>query len=56
MIKFLDSIDNERAIEWSKSFDGKYVNLTTFGTTIQIPREQAKEVLAELEELINNLA
>ena len=54
MIKFKDSLNIERGIEFSLSFCGKYINLTlwaaknTNGSTVQIPAES-------LDELIDNL-
>ena len=54
MIKFKDSLNIERGIEFSLSFCGKYINLTlwaaknTNGSTVQIPVDK-------LDELIDNL-
>jgi len=59
MIKFLDSLDMERGIEFSLSYCGKYINLTQFdpksrggvGRTVQIPVELKKALIDNLEKI-----
>lgn len=52
MIKYKDSFNLERGIEFSLSYCAKYINMTTYvkerGSTIQIS-------LDKLDELIDNL-
>lgn len=57
MIKFKDSLDIARAIEFSLSYNNKYVNLTLWaekrnnGDTIQIPAEHLGEIIQDLVKL-----
>jgi len=57
MIKFKDSLNIERGIEFSLSFCSKYINLTlwaakrTNGDTVQIPYEHLDELIDNLNQL-----
>ena len=55
MINFSDSIGTKRAIEFSLSYCGKYINLTNYvkerGSTIQIPLENIDELIDNLTNL-----
>lgn len=57
MIKYEDSLGIERAIEFSLSFDRKYINLTLWtaknsnGSTIQIPLTLKQELINNLEKI-----
>ena len=55
MIKFRDSLGNERGIEFSLSYCGKYINKTDYvkgrGSTIQIPIELIQELIDNLTNL-----
>lgn len=64
MIKFIDSAGNHRGIEFSKSYNPRYINLTLYadkslsGNTVQIQREKIEEIidnLINLKEVINGL-
>ena len=56
MINFLDSLGYERAVEFSLSHCGHYINLTLFakkntnGSTVQIPIELVDELIDNLTE------
>lgn len=55
MIKFSDSFNIERGIEFNLSSCGKYVNLATYvkgrGSTIQIPVHAFKDLRIQICEL-----
>ena len=57
MINFSDSIGTKRAIEFSLSYNGKYISLTlwadrrTNADTIQIPRDLLQELIDNLTNL-----
>lgn len=57
MIKFTDSLNIERGIEFSSSYCGKYINLTlwaaknTNGSTVQITYDKLDEIIDNLTNL-----
>lgn len=62
MIRFKDSIDCERYIEFSPSFNKRYVNLTIYvpsksatGNTLQMPVVAFKELIKLMQELDKEL-
>lgn len=54
MINFVDSLGIKRAIEFSLSFNGKYITMTLWtdkrnnGDAIQIPKELVDELIGNL--------
>ena len=57
MINFVDSLGIKRAIEFSLSFNSKYITMTlwadkrTNGDAIQIPKELIDELIVNLTKL-----
>ena len=57
MVEFTDKAGRKRAIEFSNSYDPKYINLTQwvdkrdFGQTAQIPKELIPEIIDNLKGL-----
>lgn len=58
MIEWIDSFGIKRAIEFTESHCGKYINLTlyaptkhTSGSTVQIPKDVFNELVKQLEEV-----
>ena len=54
MIKFIDSAGNKRGIEFSNSYNPRYINLTLYadkrdsGSTVQINRELIQDIIDNL--------
>ena len=57
MIKFIDSAGNKRGLEFSNSYNPKYIHLTLFaekslsGMTVQINKELVQDIIDNLEAL-----
>ena len=57
MIKFIDSANNKRGIEFSNSYNPKYIHLTLFAdknlnaSTTQIPKELIQDIIDNLEKI-----